>query len=1089
MSEIQTEYELYEYLKDGAELCRMVGVITQGRVLDGIVYRANNIAALEEKNIALFLSFVDQKLGLPQVFGGHGSKVFQKFATFYVALLGLARVSKNIERTHKIPKFYCSGRKTQLLYSEDNNYKANDIQGYREAEYDQRMNIIEIERAQTSLDFAIEELIDFNARFLREVLEPMKRCEEKNSNDLLKREFFPVFQLEKLAQLHMKLKFQFERLEYSYIEIGRIFNEVKDDFLIYSTIVAQMKIVMGFFADQMSENEEVIESVAELEQGLEGSSIKELAQLIPHFAMKWSLVLESVRTRAYKERRQGVESEARKAHQLIVDVFDQMERVSADFQYKEAMGKFVKEIQGIDEFGQFGVLVKEVNDVDCSMGSRGENFKKVDLLITDECVIVMDLKARFEHKRSRMFGTVKKVLLPEKARVFTKCFQIIDFDQITIRDPGGSNLTLWIRRIKDLRPDEAKSFVLKLPRDLAFEIEQELRMYHKRNAAKVQEGSNHLGHSYNEYRGRGDLTECGLRCGECQQLMHGLLFFGIKCETCNGIFHKECFSANKSADPHSEDEEDEDVEEPLYNIIQKRFGLELEDFFVPGADQAKAQELLSKRKLGAFLMISTGPVKWLIVNKKDRLGSYEIKMVKVHGEALYYMEKGTSAKSVVDLVSKHRRTHLLLTPIRLKDLIEDDDETDQEGDEEDDESGQEMTADGVEDSVEAHSSYFWGNITAPEAEQLLRDVPPGTFLLRKKEDEFRISWKSFGLELNHAVIKTVSGGFQMMKVTFKSLDLLMAHFQKYDRSSGRSLGSPLLREADSDKEEELQRGRNSARVPGFQGTLSAREAEEMLLIKAQGTYLVRRNVKGNYEVSYKSNNKVLHLKLGIEGKGYLATPSENERVFATSLGRMVDKLKFKGLFSFPLQEVDLSFASVHHINTMLPRDHEGEDQDVRPPFRRQSTIGNGESVRCMRKISPSILFTARPSSAPLKRSAKNWLDMLNNGAPDNDNDAADEKEFNFLHNINKTEAKGILFDKPVGTWILYYTKDTKERIAFKDKDKVKQMEIISKPSGFAFNEDDEPVKLEELIYRLQGQGVLKKQLSHFENEESDEEEN
>merc|ERR1719430_477658 len=99
------------------------------------------------------------------------------------------------------------------------------------------MIIIEIERAQTSLDYAIEELISFNARFLREVLEPMKRCEEKNTNDLLKREFFPVFQLKKLVQLHMKLKFRFERLEYSYVEIGRIFDEVKDDFLIYSTIV------------------------------------------------------------------------------------------------------------------------------------------------------------------------------------------------------------------------------------------------------------------------------------------------------------------------------------------------------------------------------------------------------------------------------------------------------------------------------------------------------------------------------------------------------------------------------------------------------------------------------------------------------------------------------------------------------------------------------------------------------------------------------------------------------------------------------------------------------------------------------------
>ena len=793
LSEINTEYELYEYLKDGSELCRMIGVVTQGKVLGGIVYRANNITALEEKNVALFLSFVEQKLGLPQVFGGHGSKVFQKFATFYVALLGLARVSKKLERTHKIPKFYCSGQRTKLCYSEDNNYKANEIQGFREAEYDQRMNIVEIERAQTSLDYAIEELISFNDMFLREVLERMRRCEEKNTNALLKREFFPVFQLSKLIQLHTNLKFQFEGLKYSYIEIGKIFNEVKDDFLIYSEIVAQLKYRMEFYADQMSENRDVIQSVEELEDA-EGCSIKELAQLIPHFAIKWSLVLESVRTRAYKERRHEVEPEARKAHQLIVNLFDQMERVSADFQYKVAMEKFVEEIQGVDEFSQFGVLVKEVNDVDFSMGSHGEHFERVDLLITDECVLVLDLKAKFELKLCGVFGALKKVQLPEKERIFAKCFKIKDFDQITIRDPG-THLTLWIKKIKDLRSDETNSFVLRLSRELAFELEQELRMYHKRNTAKVQEGSNHVGHSYNEYRGRGDLAECGLRCGECQQLMQGLLFFGIKCETCNGIFHKECFSANKS-DPISEDEEDEDPEEePLYNIIQKRFDLELDDFYVPGADQAKAQELLSNRQLGAFLMISDGTVRWLIVNKKDRLGSYEIKKVEVHGDTLYYMEKGSSAKSVVDLVSKHRHTHLLLTPIALKDLIEDDDETDGEGGgEEEDELDQDITSDGLEDYVEGHSSYFWGNITASEANQLLIDSPPGTFLLRKKEDEFRLSWKSFGQKQIHAIIKNVSGGFQMAKMTFKSLDLLVAHFQKYDRSSNAALGLPLLRE-------------------------------------------------------------------------------------------------------------------------------------------------------------------------------------------------------------------------------------------------------------------------------------------------------
>ena len=39
LSEIRTEFELYTYLKDGTELCRAIGLATQGRVLDGIFYR------------------------------------------------------------------------------------------------------------------------------------------------------------------------------------------------------------------------------------------------------------------------------------------------------------------------------------------------------------------------------------------------------------------------------------------------------------------------------------------------------------------------------------------------------------------------------------------------------------------------------------------------------------------------------------------------------------------------------------------------------------------------------------------------------------------------------------------------------------------------------------------------------------------------------------------------------------------------------------------------------------------------------------------------------------------------------------------
>ena len=1074
LSEIRTEYELYEYLRDGSELCRMIGVVTEKRILDGIVYRVNNIATLEEKNISLFLNVVEQKLGLPRVFGGHGSKVLQKFATFYVALLGLSRVSEKIEKMYKIPKFHCSRRKT-AVYFEDNNYKANEIQGYREADYEQSLDILGIKMSPTSLDQAIEVMISCNARFLTKILEPLKHCEERNTNDLLKREFFQAFQLEKLIELHENIRYQFEKLEYSYIEIGKIFEEVKDDILIYSNIGAQMMIAMGFFADQMSENEDAIKAVKELEKR-EDISIKELAQSIPHYAMKFPPVLESVRFWAYQERRTHVEPEARKAHQLIVDIVDQTKRVSADFQYSAAMQKYVEEIHGIDEFSQFGVLVKEVNDVEFSLGSHGDNFKNVDLLITDECVIVLDLKVKVLYKRG-IFGNVKRVLLPDqKERIFAHCFQIKYFDQIVCRKKDETNLRfLWVKRIKDLRIDETNSFALKMSKDLAFEIEPELRKYHERNTAPVQEGSNHEGHLYRRYRGRGDLAECGLRCGECQQLMQGLLFFGINCKTCKEIFHEECFSADKSESlSEDEDGDDEKIEDAIYYIIQKRFDLVLEDFFVPGVDETRAEELLSKRQFGAFLMISTGTAKWLIVKEQDRLGSYEIKKIKVHGGTLYFLEKGTSAPNVVDLISKHRRTHLLLTPIRLND----NDETEQDDKEV---VSVEEVKEYQSEHVETHSSYFWGHITAKEAEDLLKESPPGSFLLRKKDDEFRLSWKSFGLKLHHAVIQNVHGGFRGIpglraNVTFKSLDMLVAYYQAFDSSVNVALGSPLLKEADQDEGKDLQRDQDSTRVPGFQGNLSDKGAKEMLVGKPHGTYLVQKNSKGNYTVTYKHNHRVLHLKLVMEGNDYLVKLPDNETVSATSLGRVIDKLRLKGLFSMPLQDLDLSSSNHNDKN---------EDQILRSRYKRsQSTIFIGGNYRS--EVERREVFsTVRPKTVPAKKSK--CAELQNEEKPDKDDDDGDQKEFKFFHNIKKTEARGMLFDKPEGTWILYYTKDTQEMIAFKAADnEVKYMKLISTPSGFVLNQDDDPVELEELIFKLQGEGFLKKQLTDYE-ESGDEE--
>ena len=110
-------------------------------------------------------------------------------------------------------------------------------------------------------------------------------------------------------------------------------------------------------------------------------SINELAQMITQRAMRWPLLLEAVSRRAYKERRTDVEQEARKAHQMVLDVFKQMEQVSADCQYKEAMREFAEEVNGCDDLTQYGVLVQIVKEVGFVQGVLGENFKEIELLI------------------------------------------------------------------------------------------------------------------------------------------------------------------------------------------------------------------------------------------------------------------------------------------------------------------------------------------------------------------------------------------------------------------------------------------------------------------------------------------------------------------------------------------------------------------------------------------------------------------------------------------------------------------------------------------------------------------------------------
>ena len=446
-----------------------------------------------------------------------------------------------------------------------------------------------------------------------------------------------------------------------------------------------------------------------------------------------------------------------------------------------------------------------------------------------------------------------------------------------------------------------------------------------------------------------------------------------------------------------------------------------------------------------------------------KLTSYQINTVEIDGEHLYFIRKGTSAKNVVDLVSHHRRSHHLYTPIHMKDdnSMDIDDETQREG-----VTGQdEPEADEV--SPEAHSNYFWGEMTSNEASKKLADTPPGTFLLRRNCDQFKLSWKTYLPKLMHAdIIETVDGGFQLKTTnfTFDTLHQLTSHFQIQKKNQKVALGSPLLKDPDLE-DVGLQR-QESFKIPSFQGTMSAKEAEEMLLGQPDGTYVVRKptyvdnNPKATpYRISYKHKEKVSHLKLEINGKGFSVKHSELEggQIVAPSLSRMVDKLKFKGLFASPLHGL------------------------------RRSTIGSVREVSFCAEPQKPRSYT-QPTEKYLKNNVKKMETLLEESSSKGSiNEDPKIEELTFLHKRNKMEAKGMLANEPVGAWILYYTRDCLERIAYKAVDKVVHIKIFRVSSGFSLKQDDkESVALEVLIAKLKGEGKLKQQITQ--PEDTDEEE-
>ena len=226
--------------------------------------------------------------------------------------------------------------------------------------------------------------------------------------------------------------------------------------------------------------------------------------------------------------------------------------VASDFLTDRAMNELCGLIQELpyDDLKELGALKHEVNEVDFSQGTRFEFPMKVDLLLFEEHLLVVELKQNYG---------AKEVEHKDKDRVFLKSYKVQEFDSIRYLVNGKDTL-LYVRNYRCEKIIQEKSFTLKVSSDLAIEVEGILQGYLKDSQQQVELiGTKHENHECRKFRGTGNITASTTRCGECDHMMRGLFYNGIECKTCEKIYHKECFSLLRGNTFDSEAGEEQEV--------------------------------------------------------------------------------------------------------------------------------------------------------------------------------------------------------------------------------------------------------------------------------------------------------------------------------------------------------------------------------------------------------------------------------------------------------------------------------------------------------------------------------------------------
>ena len=1057
----------------------------------------------------------DEALRIKNAFGRKKEQVFSKFSDFHIVLSALSQISKKLERKIEVAKFdvLSRERKSQsvppaedeesfkAIYDEQNE-NANEPEFYGEV-----YNETEERKEGSELDQAIGEMIKFNETFITKVLEHIKtNFEAKEVPQLLKREFFPVFQTDELLELHLKLRHHFQKVQYSYVEIGQVFDDLKDEFLVYCEILAKMKTVMEFFADQMTENEEVFTCIKRLQRDASKSelvqmdprvtcNLRDLMVMVPQHVMRYHMILSEVKKQALKAEKTEVAKEAERAQQIMASLTQHIEKVSSDHKYIQAMKEFRKEIKNlaIDDLHRFGVLQCEKQEVLLSHGQSKLAFQHFHLLIFSEHIIALQKTTKEEFTGKTDFWG-KPIRIKTEMKCFSKCFQLILVDSVIKRQVDDQTFHVSVNTFTEASVDLEKTFVLSFKSaETAAETEALLKKTVANCQREVKLRKIHAGHDYRKFRGEGSLSEsCRARCADphCRQLLLGLLFTGVECLTCKEIYHTECISEEADNLPARQ----EYFEDPNNPNIVKPDDLTIEDMSLGDASRQEAARALKGRRPGTFLLrYSTTNYNHMLAvktfEKEDnkKVHHVEINKIEIHGGEFFYLERGFCAGSVLELICMHRTTHKLYTPIHVQELGVISQES-VEMEEMFLRNSARVQSDQLlpgnqepGEAEEAHVSFFHGDISSVEASLKLKDEEPGSFLLRGTDDALKLSWKRKNVrQVMHAGVKREGDRyFLVSKKTFSTIQEMLSFYQNVERDHKLAIGRPLLHEdggflesqnqntegdfqepdGNFSKEEQL------TELPYYRGVMSEGEIATTLKSQPDSVFLLATDPDlDDLYISYRKNQRTLHLKIEEDNNlGFGVETWEMGRMTANSISGLVLALQTEGVLLEPFVPQSVSQGAAQGLWRSRVR-------GMNALTRWQASPGSGTEYDTDDSEVSRVTQDSQRRRSLLERveSEENY---------ENTFDHHDAPPFPVWGQMTKRDAEKELFGRPDNTWVLRYNNLNQETISVMRAEKVKHMKLYHSEGGVSLHGDSEPKPLDSLIRELQQGGKLGEQLT------------